>query len=292
MKSITDFDTARPAITRLVVGFALITLCVRWACSATVHTLDNPVWRVIGYNFTAWAMRAMGLEDVLLAGGLLSQLFWGGMLICGLAALLLPRSRLLVFFFWALFFIEVVLFNVGAAMSDQSRVPLTVMLIPLWAARPGGFKDWWAAARYFVCWIFSLAFLQKAVHGSLWAPTEGARSVEANFALILYERPDWAWSRVIRWCLQHPALLNLGHKVFVLLEGAFIAGFFTRRLDGLLLWAALAVIASTIFFGDANYWEMSIVAVLFIPARWWSLFVGKVWRQDTKRQSLSAAFQP
>jgi len=261
-----DVESARPRIVRTVVGFVLVAQAVRWMFDATLPALDGPPVRLLGYNFTAWALRAAGVEDALLGGGWSGPAAWWAMMVLGVAALVRPKARMLLALFWLLFFADAVLFNVGAAMSDQSRVPLIVMLIPLWAAPAGRFSDWWAAARYFVCWIFVLAFLQKIARGSFWVWEEGARTMEANFALILYEKPDWLWSRAIAWCLQHPIVPNLGHKVFSLLEAAFVVGFFTYRFDAALRWAALAVVGMTILFGDTGYWEMAIIAAVFGPA--------------------------
>ncbi len=264
------FDRARPAIVRAVVGFALAFLLIRWVGGTMLHQLEAPPLRTIGYNFTAWLYRATGVEDVLLRGGVASKIFAAVLLLSGALGVVHPMQRANLFLFWLCYLTYALLFNVGTAVTGHSQAALTVALIPLWAAPRGRFGNWWAAARYYACWIFASAFLFKIFRGAAWNWEDGVRTVRANFALFLYARPEWIWTKAIAWLLHFPWLVNLGYKGFILLEGLFIAGFFTRRLDRWLAWAAVILVMSTLLFADANFLEMGAMVAVFIPAEVWS----------------------
>ena len=269
VKEPQDFEHVRPRITRVVISFALAFLLVRWWCGAMLHQMEDPPIRLIGYNFTAWLYRATGMEDALLAGGVASKIFTGVLLISGSVGVWRPMLRANLFLFWICYLTYAVLFNVGTAVTGYSQAFLTIALIPLWAAPRGRFSDWWSALRYYACFVYGSAFLFKIFRGAFWQWEEGVRTVRSNFASFLYARPEWWWTRLIAGSLQHPWLVNAGFKVFVILQGTFMIGFFTRRFDRFLACSAAVLILATLVFGDANFLEMGAMVFLFLPAGWW-----------------------
>lgn len=256
-----------------MVGFALFFLLLRWASGAMLHQLEDPPLRTIGYNFTAWLYRIAGLEDALLHGGLASKIFTAVLLLSGALGVLRPGVRTNLFLFWICYLSYALLFNVGTAVTGHSQAFLTIALIPLWAAPRGRFSDWWAAVRYYACWIFASAFLFKIFRGAFWSWEDGVRTVQANFALFLYARPEWMWTKVVTWLLHYPWLVNLGYKFFILLEGFFIAGFFTWRFDKVLAWVAVTLVLSTLVFADANFLEMGAMVFAFAHVSWWKRLI-------------------
>lgn len=254
---------------RTVVGFAVFFLLIRWASGAMLHQLGDPPLRTVGYNFTAWIYRLTGAEDMLLRGGVVSKIFTAVLFLSGALGVLLPRLRANLFLFWLCYLTYALLFNVGTAVTGHSQAFLTIALIPFWAAPRGRFGDWWSATRYYACWIFASAFLFKIFRGAFWNWEDGVRTVQANFALFFYARPEWIWTKAMAWLLHYPWLVNLGYKFFILFEGIFIAGFFTRRFDRWLMWATTVLVLSTLVFADANFLEMGAMVAVFLPACVW-----------------------
>lgn len=269
MKKAVDYENVRSTIVRTLVGFALFFLTIRWASGAMLHQLKTPPLRAVGYNFTAWLYRLTGVEDLLLNDGVTSKIFTAVLLISGAAAVIKPLLRANLFLFWICYLTYALLFNVGTAVTGHSQAFMTVALIPLWAAPHGRFSLWWSAIRYYACWIFGSAFLFKIFRGAFWNWEDGERTVRANFALFFYTRPAWWWTRLIGLLLNYPWLINAGYKLFILLEGTFIAGFFTRRWDWWLALSTVALILSTLVFADANFLEMLPMVAVFLPPNFW-----------------------
>ena len=86
---------------------------------------------------------------------------------------------------------------------------------------------------------------------------------------LLYHKDTWK-AQFYQFLLQRPLLVNLLFKIGVLLEGIFIVAFFSKKWDKYLLLTLLFLPVGFYVFADAYFFEMWILALAFIPQKWYS----------------------
>ena len=144
-----------------------------------------------------------------------------------------------------------------------------IITIPFWAAKDKNFETLWDALRYYVCWIYFSAFLWKIVNGSMFQADFGVLTMKKNLAEYLYHNPGTLKAHIYNYFISHPLLPDIGDKLVYLLEAAFIAGFFTKKYDSLLILLIIAIHAITYFFTDRLFIELCILVIPLISAASW-----------------------
>ena len=122
--------------------------------------------------------------------------------------------------------------------------------------------------RYFFLFLFASAGLWKLVQ-------QGAFNAVQMSGVLLYQHkefltssPDHWLSHFFYWIINHPLVGYLIYLLGTLLELLFITGFFTRRLDRILLYAFILFLLLDLFLMRIYYWELSPFMITLLYSRY------------------------
>jgi len=231
--------------------------------------LRNPPLTNVEYDLSFWAFKLSGLAEILAGSRTGSLLYSAVILLSCVACICYPRNRLLVISFSFLFLLFGIIFNVYLTHSSHVLGGALIITIPFWASKDKNFETLWDALRYYVCWIYFSAFLWKMVNGSMFQADFGVLTMKKNLAAYLYHNPDTIKAHIYNWFISHPVLPDVGDKVVYLLEGFFLAGFFTKRYDKILIVLLLVIHTITYFFTDRLFIELCILVFPLMSADSW-----------------------
>lgn len=269
----------RVLISRCVLGFALLFLGVRGLEHLLPHQLLQPAIPRANYDFTDWLFKLSGLSYWLTQNTFTSRLFSTLLFLSGLLAFCVPRERILTLSFGLLYFLYSICFTTYLTHPALLNAALVWALFALFPKTDTGFGWTWEGFRYYACWPFASTFLLKLIHGAFWQWDFGIIEAKGNLADYLFHFPDTGFAAVCYWLFQHPFLVNAGGKLFMLAEGFFLLGFFTRRFDRLLIVLSFFILLLTYLFADVFFAETLIIVFAFFPKVWWQ----RIWQATTPR---------
>lgn len=258
----------RIIIARCLLLAALLSLILRAVSGLLPGQLCGPVLTAYHYDISMWLYRLSGLYR-LPGNGRTGWLFEALLFGFGLLALRSPEWRGYIIAFTLLFFVMALHFNYFLTHGSHYLAGFVWILPVLWLRSDAAFEWGWEGTRYFTCWVFFWAFLMKAWHGALWQWDAGEITTRQNLALYLFQNGGTSTAAFYRWMLAHPWLLNAGHKLVALAEGAFFIGFFTKRRDVLLIVLMIFIQLSIYLFADVFFIELMVLALPLLPLRFW-----------------------
>lgn len=259
-------DRYRSLITRCTVLLCLCFMLWRAAGHSLICQLEQPVLFHTGYDLSYWLIRTLQLDAVLLhwqpGSVAVVVLFFAS----GLLLLLWPQRRIWAFIFAATYLLQVLLLNIYICKTPHVQAGFAVLLWSFCARR---FGQWWELMRYYVCYIFSTAFLWKLYYGSFFHWNDGFLFFREHVTPYLFHYPDTAIAFVYRWLLQHPFLVNINEKLIFIAQGLFFAGFFTRKYDRFFSVFLILFIITLLLFGHHFFVEFLVLLLPLCSCRDW-----------------------
>lgn len=259
----------RLLISRCIIGFALIFLFIRGMENLLPYQLLQPAIPRATYDFTDWFFKLSGLSYWLVQNPPTAVLFTVLLFITGLLAWWQPRVRVFVISFTVLYFLYTLSFTIYLTHKAHLNAVMTWALIACWPKRDETFQITWEGFRYFALWPFASTFLLKLINGAFWQTAFGELSVKGNLADYLFYFPDTWFAQLCSWLVRHPSMLDVGAKLFMLCEGFFILGYFTRKFDRWFILLAVLILFQTYLFADVLFAEMLVMVFAFFPEAWW-----------------------
>lgn len=264
------FSTYRIVTGRLFYGYVLLWLIIR-ACSHILPVqLQQPVLSKVMYDPALWFFKYTGIAALLASGNVWSVAFTILLFAVTFILVLRPASKALPVIFTACIFAMNITTNIYLTHSMHYLAAVTIFSVAFWPRNADTFSLLWQGARYYACWLYGSAFLWKLLLGAFWQWDAGVISAKANLATTIFLNPDTTLSHCYYFFLQHEYLLNIGQKLVVMAEGVFLAGFFTRKYDKLLIWLAIFIFASTVIFSDVFFAEQLVILTAFLHEKNWS----------------------
>lgn len=145
------------------------------------------------------------------------------------------------------------IFNWVTYHNYHGLVGALVLTIPFWSKREERFELLWQGARYYWLYVFASAGLWKVLRGSAFHDGQlSAILMEQQLDLLLQHPTGWK-AQIVEYLISHKSVANVVLLVNVTLQLSFLAGFFTRRFDRVL-------IALSFIFCMANYFVMHIIS--------------------------------
>ena len=221
------------------------------------------------YDLTLWVYKLSGLAYLVAQLPWTAHLFTALLFISGLLAYWFPLQRRFTILFTLLFFLLSLNFSFYLTHGSHYLAGFVWLLCCLWLRKDERFILLWEGMRYYTCWIYGMAFLLKVIGGAFFQWNAGLFSCQENLAGYLHQNPDTATAHLYYQLFQHPYVLNIGHKIVCLLEGAFLIGFFTKRWDKWLIVSMFVIHISTYLFADVFFAELMILALTLIPINGW-----------------------
>lgn len=270
MKDVNDFSNVRPVITRIVVLCSLFFLCWRGFAGILPSQFNNPAIFRLDFDFAYWLFQLSGLSKLVVANESTGMFFTSLLFISGVLLAVYPRNKGWAIVYASLYLFYAIVFNTYICHGTNYQAGFAVILFAFCAGTDDNFSLWWRTMRYYSCFAYSVCFAWKVLHGAFFNWDHGIANIQINLGEYLTHYPDTTMSHIYYWFLQHPFWVNLGDKVVFLAEGIFIAGFFTRKLDKLLIAAAFFIFISIYLFADVFFVELllAIVSTLLSVNDW------------------------
>lgn len=139
---------------------------------------------------------------------------------------------------------------------------LLVVSVVFWTNKVIRFHLLWEAARFYICYYYGSAFLYKIYYGAFTDWDLQLTHIKLNRLHTIIEYPNAIFSEILQFFFHHPNFTLIGEKIVYLLEGTFIIGFFTKRYDKFLQFAAFVIFISTYVFVDVFFIESFIIILL------------------------------
>ena len=117
--------------------------------------------------------------------------------------------------------------------------------------------------RYYLMFLMTSAALWKIGRGSIFDATHFSNIL---FNQNLYYNPE-NLSSLLQFLIAHKWVSQLIYIVATILELIFIVGFFTRKLDSLLLILFFVFFVSDYFIMGLNFSELSIIVLTLLPIK-------------------------
>ncbi|WP_017259221.1 hypothetical protein [Pedobacter arcticus] len=163
-----------------------------------------------------------------------------------------------------------VLLNINISHSVHVFSGIILITFALWPSTNENFKITWEFLRYYICWLYFSAFLWKIIHLGFFQAEYGYEAFTDNLSWYIYQNPEDLLTKLYLYLVKHKLILNIGAKVIILLEGAFIIGFFTKKMDHYLVLSLLIIHISTFIFVDVMFFELFILVIPFITLNTWA----------------------
>lgn len=274
-KGIRPLAPYRVLISRALIGLCLLFLTWRGLSGLLPHQLQQPVLTSFHYDITMWIYKLSGLAHIIAQQKQTSLLFTALLFLTGILSFWFPLQRRFTVPFSLLFFLLAINFNFYLTHNSHYLAGFVWLLFCLWPAKDTSFALLWDGLRYYACWIYGGAFIWKVLYGAFFQWDAGLLSCRENLAGYLFQNPETITAHFYYWMFDHAWLLNLGHKIICIAEGAFLLGFFTKRYDWQLILLLILIHLSTWLFSDVFFAELMILGLTFIPGA----FGGQIWHK-------------
>lgn len=268
MHGIRNMAPLRLVITRTVMTWYLLAILWRGYSHLLPGQLYEPAIFKVHYDLLFWFIKLSGIGPVL-AQNVPGTIFSVALIALCLGAIIAPRRQMLVVLFSVAFLVLAAVFNIYLCHSAHYLGGMAILTVAFWPHKDENFEMLWDGMRYYACWIYGSAFLWKVAAGSFMQWDAGTLTFKSNLAEYIYHNPGTSLSTMYYYFLQHPWMLNLGHKLVYLAEGAFLIGFFTRKYDVLLICLAFFIFFSIFTFSDVFFVELLIVIFPLLPCSAW-----------------------
>lgn len=251
-------------ICRLVMLVALLSLVLRWFSGALPwQILPGPLFN-LNLDLTYRTYHYFNLEHILFGQHGIAALFTAALFLSCLTGLLRPQKTYPFIIYTILIITYMIGYNLIITHHSHQLALLSPAALPFFVKNVKNRIRLIEGFRYYICFVYVVAFIFKLTGGSFFVWNNGVNSVKMNLVEYLYHFPDAIPARIISFGIAHPWILNTGHTLILLLEGVMIIGFFTKRYDKWLIWLPIMVHLSTYLFSDVLFVEMFVFIFFFL----------------------------
>jgi hypothetical protein len=248
----SDFELDWKIKAYFVYLLALYLFFYRLISNSMMTQMDHPVFL---FGDTEWFYQlliASHIPQFITSNSLSAALFDISLLVFSVLFLLTFKRIYAI-----LFTVSVVLYfctyNIITGHHYHGMAGMIVISLAFWLKEEERFKLAWEAARYYFLYIFASAALWKILRGSAFYQDQLSNILKSQQLNLLLQNPNTLKAHVVQYLIANPGVSHMVLLVNVLVQLSFIAGFFTKKYDRVLL--ALAII-----FCIANYFVMSIIS--------------------------------
>ncbi|HVS97803.1 MAG TPA: hypothetical protein VHE54_15015 [Puia sp.] len=114
--------------------------------------------------------------------------------------------------------------------------------------------------RYYFLYLFVSAAVWKIARGAVFHGQEMSHILLVHHGYLLSGDCDTWTCGMYRWLIAHPAYAQSLYIASVVLEASFLAGFFTRRFDRLLILLSIVFVVADLVVMRIPYWTLLVGA--------------------------------
>jgi len=258
-------EKTRNKIGHFVFGFIVFSIIYRFLSTSLIHQMEQPVFVYPHVDLTYWIFHFLKIPEIITGSKMLSAGFDILLLTFAIIAGIKPNLRWACFLTWITYFIYTIIYNTFTLHHSHPMAGVIIITIPFLFKRLKDFNLLWEGVRYYALWVYASAFIWKLFRGTFFHWEHGEAVFKSIHTTYLVNNPDAYLASTIEWFIIHP---NLAHSFLIagfLLQGSFLIGFFTRKLDW--LWFVLPFIFhfTTYFFIEVVFIELLILNLAFVP---------------------------
>ena len=258
----------RKTIGRLVFSFLFIFLFYRFWVNATPSNLLGPPLKALNFDFTYWIYNILGLHNSIIhnqtGAAIFDILLFTSCILC----IVFPLKNGFALVFGICIFLYALTYNtVILSHSHPLAIPMLIT-IPFFFKQNKNWKILWEGMRYYICYVYTISFVWKVFIGkSFFDWNMGVKSVKLNLVEYMYHFPNTVTTSFLSYLIAHPAILNIGHIIIILLEGIMVIGFFTKKYDRILMIIPIIIHGATYLATDVFFMEMLVGIFTFLSLK-------------------------
>jgi hypothetical protein len=155
-----------------------------------------------------------------------------------------------------------IVFATYSAHHFHSLMGLIIISTTFWTADEARHQRLWEAARYYFLFVMASAALWKICRGSAFQPDQMVNILKAQHAQYFAEHGSTGLGAFYHYLIQNTAIAQGIYWLAIVLELAFLVGFFTKKFDKLLLLFFFAFITTNYFVMGIFSFELSVFGIL------------------------------
>lgn len=255
----------RIAISHIFYGYMLLVFLVEGYMYRLVHDLAGPILINPGSDNFYWLFHLLCVPQFI-AGSVVSALAFEIMLLLiTMLCIIFPCNNYCSIFFTLFFAVYIVTKNSFVAHHEHGLNGPLIMSLLFWVKNNVRFLLLFKAFRYYVIFMFVSAAAWKITRGSVFLPGQLSEILKTQHLqqLVFYSKS--MYSEIISWLIEYPAVSNLFLISGTLLQFSFIIGFFTYRLDRLLLILFFLFFLCDYFLMGLSFYQWYVMAIVFLP---------------------------
>ncbi|QEK51644.1 hypothetical protein FYC62_08210 [Pedobacter aquae] len=264
----------RAYIIRISFIFFLVILIWKYYSHVLPHQLNNPVLFSLGLDPLYILYYLSSISEVLTRENY-SHVFSTLLFLSTIYPIINPNNHRFLIIYAILYLTYFIVFNTFLTFHAHYMSCILLLNLCFTIKENINFNLIWELMRYFICWVYSSAFIWKIINGSFFQSSFGLEIIKTSQASFIYSNPNNFWSSLYFFFLSNPVLTNLGTVFIFLLEALFLIGFFTKKIDGLLILSIFIIHLIIYLFVDTLFVEQCILSIALISTRTWQKIVKK-----------------
>lgn len=264
----------RQILSLIVFGWLLLIFWNRLCSDVMLHQLQQPVLIFPQIDNTYWIFHYLQIPEMLTQYQWLSIAFDISVFALIFLSMFFSRGGVFPFLLSILIWIYYLSFNTFAG-HHYIQVGLLFIVLPFIATDKRNFNLLFEAVRYYCCFLYASSGAYKLFRGAVFNQEQMSSILMNDNADAIYSNPNSFLSESTHYLIQHTALAQSLFILAALLELLFIAGFFTKKYDLLLLAGALTFHIGNYLFLEIPFLEQSIIFLTLIPKERWIAISGK-----------------
>ncbi|MEM6724844.1 MAG: hypothetical protein AAF598_12445 [Bacteroidota bacterium] len=264
-KTINYDSEARRIMSYAVFGVITLTLIYRFLSHSLLSQLEEPVLKDPYVDITYWIFHLAHIPELITGSFWLSLGFDLALITFAVMSCYAHRKTIWPILFGIFYLTYMITYNSFSCHHTHCMAGIVLISIPFWFKDNKAFSLLWEGVRFYTLFIYSTAFLWKLFRGSLFHAEQGfSIMLNESTSYLLLEPKTWR-SRLYWNIIEDP---NFAHQLIIagaLVQGVFLIGFFTRKLDW--LWVILPIIfqSMTYLLFHVMIYELLILSLVFLP---------------------------
>ena len=235
-----------------VFGIAMYIFFYRMISNSMLSQMNHPIFLFGDKEWFYQIFISSGIAQFLTGNTLYAAVFDVSLLVFTVG-FLLSGYRIYAMLFSLQVLIYFLTYNVVTGHHYHGLIGLLVITIPFWFKNEKKFAVMWEAARYYFLYLFASAALWKILRGSAFYQEQLSDILKSQQINLLLQNPQNYRAHIIQYMISHTAVSHVVLLIDVVLQLAFVIGFFTKKFDTILF--VLAIV-----FCIGNYFVMSILS--------------------------------
>gem|GEM_PF-623857 len=259
----------RQKAARWTFGLALVLYIHRFFTHSLVHQMHQPLLFEADFDYTYWLYQASGFAGIFVKTPVGAWIFDAVLGLSTLACWLTrARQRWLVMvsaISWSLYGLT---YNSYSCHHNVTMIGIMVLPYAFLARGEKAFGLGWDGFRYFCCYAYADAFVNKAFLGrNIFFLPNGSEFIKTNQAVYMLDHPGAWLTGMYTWFITHPVLAYAGFLSMVLLQGLMVVGFFTKKWDRYLFFIPILFHTINWIFVDVLFYELLILNLTLLPLK-------------------------